>query len=247
MRLAALSSSLAVHPSGRVAFLAQGDLVVLSLVDGTTHTVPATGASGAVITSFDGRWVVVAGRVDNQLRLTGFRCSADGEIESDAAWSAKQNATHEELGAFVGTGQQFVTLGPHIVIIRKVETGEAVMSVSSSSRYSRTSAVSPDGKRFAMMGYDKLYIWDTATWGTPTQVSGLNRWIDSMAFHPTRPIILATQNLQGLVKYLDAGTGKVIRKFNWKLGAMQSVAFSPDGTLAAAGCMSGKIVVWDVD
>ena len=49
------------------------------------------------------------------------------------------------------------------------------------------------------------------------------------------------------MKFLDAGTGAVIRKFNWKLGPLVSVAFSPDGTLAAAGSAGGKIVVWDVD
>jgi WD40 repeat protein len=190
---------------------------------------------------------VVAGRVNGQLRLVGFRCDKDGTLEPAAAWPAKQCATHEVLGTFVGTGDRFVTLGPHVVIIRNTETGEAVMSVSSSSRHCRTSAVSADGKRFALMGYDKLYIWDTTTWGSPTRVPGLNRWINSMAFHPKRPILLATQDLQTLVKFLDADTGKLVAKFNWKLGEMCSVAFSPDGTLAAAGSASGKIVVWDVD
>jgi WD40 repeat protein len=50
-----------------------------------------------------------------------------------------------------------------------------------------------------------------------------------------------------LVKFFDAETGELLRKFQWKLGPLRCVAFSPDGTLAAAGSEDGKIVVWDMD
>jgi WD40 repeat protein len=39
----------------------------------------------------------------------------------------------------------------------------------------------------------------------------------------------------------------VIQKLKWGIGKLHSIAFSPDGTLAAVGSDSGKIVVWDVD
>jgi hypothetical protein len=39
----------------------------------------------------------------------------------------------------------------------------------------------------------------------------------------------------------------VTQAFNWEIGRLRSVAFSPDGMLAAAGGDRGKIVVWDVD
>src|SRR5207253_1850182 len=38
----------------------------------------------------------------------------------------------------------------------------------------------------------------------------------------------------------DLATGREVRK-------MRSIAFSPDGALAAAGSDTGKVVVWDVD
>jgi WD40 repeat protein len=39
----------------------------------------------------------------------------------------------------------------------------------------------------------------------------------------------------------------VVHKWNWKLGPLRSVAYSPDGTLGAAGSEDGRVVVWDVD
>ena len=35
--------------------------------------------------------------------------------------------------------------------------------------------------------------------------------------------------------------------FTWDVGRLRSVAFSPDGTRAAVGSDTGKVVVWDVD
>jgi WD40 repeat protein len=138
-------------------------------------------------------------------------------------------------------------LHPSLLVVRDLTTGEVRTTVKYPSHHFRSFAISPDGRRFAVMGYDTLYLWDTAIWGAPKRVSGLNRWISAMAFHPTRPLLLAIQNLQTLVKFLDPDTGKSVAKFQWKLDEMRCVAFSPDGMLAAAGSARGKIVVWDVD
>jgi hypothetical protein len=39
----------------------------------------------------------------------------------------------------------------------------------------------------------------------------------------------------------------VEREIAWDIGRLRSVAFSPDGMLAAGAGDKGKIVVWDVD
>jgi hypothetical protein len=67
-----------------------------------------------------------------------------------------------------------------------------------------------------------------------------------VAVHPSGKYLAATSNDE-TVKLFDTTTWEVARTFTWDIGRMRSIAFSPDGALAAAGSESGKIVVWDVD
>lgn len=67
-----------------------------------------------------------------------------------------------------------------------------------------------------------------------------------VAFHPSGRYLAATSN-DATVKLYDTATWTVAHTYTWNIGRMRSVAFSPDGTLAAAGSDTGKIVVWDVD
>lgn len=68
----------------------------------------------------------------------------------------------------------------------------------------------------------------------------------ALAFHPSGRYLAATSNDE-TVKLYDTTTWEVARTFTWDIGRMRSIAFSHDGTLAAAGGDSGKVVVWDVD
>jgi WD40 repeat protein len=67
-----------------------------------------------------------------------------------------------------------------------------------------------------------------------------------LAFHPSGRFLATTSN-DGTVKLYDTATWAVAGRFDWDIGRLRSVAFSPDGMLAAAGGDKGKVVVWDVD
>jgi WD40 repeat protein len=70
-------------------------------------------------------------------------------------------------------------------------------------------------------------------------------YVTGIAVHPRGPVACTRTN--GTVTFWDAEKREQIRTLDWKAGKLVSVAFSPDGTLGAAGTEDGKVIVWDVD
>ena len=66
-----------------------------------------------------------------------------------------------------------------------------------------------------------------------------------MAVHPGGTVACSRNN--GTVCLWDLENGELVRTLDWKLGKLVSVAFSPDGSVGAAGTEDGQVVVWDVD
>jgi len=235
----------AVHPSGRFVFVAgkqplQAILIVDERVEVASRT---TDQIDRVIASPNGNWVI--GMSERQRALYGYQWGADEKLRR--AWTRGSSGYREFPCGFVD-GDRFVSVGGALVVVRDAATGEVRSTAEYPSGYVIHAATSPDGSKFASMGWEKLYVWDTAVWGKPRRVDFTGgRRLTSFAFHPTRPLFAAIQGGQTLVKFFDTVSWKLASRFAWKLGEMRCVAFSPDGTLAAAGSASGKIVVWDVD
>jgi WD40 repeat protein len=241
-----MDTSFAIHPSGRFAFVAAARALVVVPLAGDRSEADqfVNDATHRVIASPDGDWAVGSDTTGGS--LIGYQWTAGAKLR--LAWAASAFDRREILCGFVDGGERFVAVSSGRVIVRETATGGVLSTCPYPSGYVICSAVSPDGTRFASMGWETLYIWDTAKWGKPTRVKGnSSRQFVSLAFHPTRPVLASVQGGQTLVKFLHAETGKPAAKFTWKLGPMRCVAFSADGTLAAAGSASGKVVVWDVD
>jgi WD40 repeat protein len=66
-----------------------------------------------------------------------------------------------------------------------------------------------------------------------------------VAFDPSGRL-LATANGDSIVRLHDAQTGTERETYDWGVGNITAVAFSPDGHLCAAGGQHGQVVVWDV-
>jgi WD40 repeat protein len=93
-----------------------------------------------------------------------------------------------------------------------------------------------------------LRIWRHDNFTAPIQTvqNSTKQHFTAIAFHPSGRFLAATSN-DATVKLYDTSTWSVAKTFTWNIGRMRSIAFSPDGTLAAAGSDTGKVVVWDVD
>lgn len=108
--------------------------------------------------------------------------------------------------------------------------------------------VSPDGETCAGVEWRTVSVFRLRTPFAPTAVltNETRHDFNALAFHPSGKYLGAASN-DGTVKLYDAHTWKVAKSFAWDIGKPTALAFSADGTLAAACTEKGKVVVWDVD
>ncbi|MFO0804112.1 MAG: WD40 repeat domain-containing protein [Gemmataceae bacterium] len=108
--------------------------------------------------------------------------------------------------------------------------------------------LSPDGEWLATFRMTRISVYPTSTAFTqPTIVKNTGRpSYTSIAYHPSGRFLAATSN-DTTVKLYDTATWQLARTYSWNIGRLRSIAFSPDGLLAAAGSDTGRIMVWDVD
>src|SRR5262249_38709880 len=107
--------------------------------------------------------------------------------------------------------------------------------------------LSPSGDRVAAISQSRLYVSKaTEAPAKPVVRNSSGCHFTGIAFHPSGKYLAATSN-DKTVQLYDTETWQVAKTYTWNIGRMCAIAFSPDGTLAAAGSRTGKVVVWDVD
>ncbi len=132
--------------------------------------------------------------------------------------------------------------------IRDADTGEKLVSIPTDAASPvQQLAFTADGAKLLVRTDGRTVHLFDATTGAPAGelVHPGRPYVTGIAVHPRGPVACARTN--GTVTFWDAERREQLRTLDWKAGKLVSVAFSPDGALAAAGTEDGKVVVWDVD
>lgn len=107
-------------------------------------------------------------------------------------------------------------------------------------------AFHPDGTLIAAaLGYDAKVL-DLPRKQVRATLTGHRKTVTSVAVRPDGSTI-ATGSWDGTVRFWEVGSWAEKAVFDWKIGRVTALAFSPDGTRAAAAGDTGAIIVWDLE
>jgi WD40 repeat protein len=233
--------------------------VVHELPTGKAVEIPLQlrGGGGSCELSPDGRFIVV-GQTHTRMRPPGLLFCVAVDDPASLAWSVTSPRWLSSRPLFLGGGERFAVLeflyqrSPadwrHVHVTRDIRTGAVVAEVPAKDEPFDGPVLSADRRWVAGRRRAWAAVYRADDLGAdPVQFRNDNRKeFTGLAFHPSGRYLAATSN-DATVKLYDTATWKVVRSFNWDIGRLRSVAFSPDGMLAAAGGDRGKVVVWDVD
>jgi WD40 repeat protein len=237
---------IAVHPRGDVCYLAwAGRLHACQTADDRPVPEPPAAGANQVVLSADGTRLVVANRDPIDSKLFATETGSGGEAPK---WHQTGLVGFTTVAGFLPDGERFVTV-EGLVRIRLFATGAELAESRVQPHGVQQPQISPDGRYLGMIGYGSMDFWDLPCLDKPRKISGTSNFGDfrSFAFHPNGKTVAVIYGGPTLVKVYDLATLKLVHTWNWKLGPLRSVAYSPDGTVGAAGSEDGRIVVWDVD
>ena len=174
------------------------------------------------------------------------------------AWSVASPRWLYSGPLFLAGGRRFVVLeylhrraaegGGPAYVTRDAGTGEAVAEAPAAGASFHALVQSADGRLLAGRWGAWVGVLPADDLGArPVKFrNDSGEGFTDLAFHPSGRYLAATSS-DATVKLYDTATWQLARAFDWGVGRLRSVAFSPDGMLAAAGGEKGQVVVWDVD
>lgn len=250
------------HPSGLWSFWSGQRLMAYRKATGKTVTELISGYSEYLAITPDGRtllfdWCGVSSPCENGYASrtwsdagkfgSGFSIVAD-----PPAFAGDLRRTCCGLAPLPG-GDRFMTVnwrafGRPRLAVRAVATGQVLTATDLDLCDRPVLTVAPDGALAAVAVTRTVFVFTTGELNRPLRTvrNDSRKHFTAVAFHPSGRYLAAASN-DATVKLYDTTTWEVARTFTWDIGRMRSIAFSPDGTLAAAGSDKGKVVVWDVD
>jgi WD40 repeat protein len=207
--------------------------------------------------SVDGSWVAVSRRRrDYSWALECWAVGPDGP--SSMLWRVEHAryagcslglAFHPRGGLLAAIEQvQDNDQGRYALRLRDAATGAVRMAPEHAADYvtSVESVFTPGGSHVLVWDVGVVVRFETTSGAARTLEYPGRAHLRAVAVHPSGRFFVTVAN-DGVARYWDLDSLKQTQAFAWKVGKLGCVAISPDGTLAAAGGETGKVVLWDVD
>ena len=170
-------------------------------------------------------------------------------------WSQPTTGKHVTPGkvAYSPDGQRLAVKAEKSVEIRETSTGTpiALFDQPATGRWFGSKLFwSQDGRWVCEVWQQWLNVWDAST-GRPAfqRVASSNEWINDAAFYPLsgRLAIAIASQTAGVVRLYSTDDWREKKVYSWPVGRVETLAFHPDGSLAAVGGDQPEVVLWDVD
>ncbi len=190
------------------------------------HTVVAVGADRVRLYDLDGPYGPGKGLWDE-------------ELPSSEGWF-RSVAFHPTADILVGCD----TINRHMRVWNPLKRDQSTLVVRKVGPTAATFSASGDRLLVAYGGHSQ--VLDSKNWETVAECKHARGRVTDVAASPCGRWF-ASAGSDDTVRFWNSTTGKAGPVFDWRIGSVTALAFSPDGLTCAAGGEKGQVVVWDVD
>lgn len=216
---------------GEIHFSPDGSRLAVSSSIGIWFYDPQTGEELDMLTYTDG------------IPPFAFAYSPDGNTIASASTN--------KITVFTGTREaRLPSIAGHIVQMRDATTGEKRTTVRVQTQHVANVVFAPDGNTIATARKrdNTVYLWDAATGKSKGTLERIGRGsVQSFVFAPNgKTIATAGGWTNNVVQLWDARTGAHKTTLTGHTQEVNSIAYSPDGTIIASGSTDGTVRLWGV-